>query len=517
VAASTAPRRRALIVNAYVDETRRPVARAQKIPNSLGPVLLAGGFDRSLWDIRLWNELSDGPLEDPDLLGWADVLVMTGLTTALDRMRHLAAYARSRNPDVIVVAGGHVPRAFPKYCAGFMDYVCRGDVEEICDVIADAFGEGYVDRQMPPRYDLAHWITWMGYAETSRNCNFGCDFCVLTGEDRAFSTSSGSEVRRQLDAMGDRKYAIFLDNNFWGNDRPSFAARLDAIGESWASGQFRGWGALVTNDFYLDPKNIGRVKEAGCHGLFSGVESFDPKWVATQNKKQNGVRDQVEIIRECLESGLSFLYGLILDLGTRTVAEIREELDFIVSRPEISLPAFVSMPIPIPGTPLTKRLLAERKILPNTKIRDLDSTTISMDTVDPLDEAARFMRNLQTMRGYRARIVKHQAGFWRRYRRTLSPGQMIWTAGSAAVWAAPLLATGPKGLGGRNRTRTYVSSTEPPDDFYTPAFRVDSRFESHFQPTLLTDGNRDVSEALAEDLLGAPERSLPMVERAAGD
>ena len=317
--------------------------------------------------------------------------------------------------------------------------------------------------------------------------------------------------------MGDRKYAIFLDNNFWGNDRRSFADRLDAIGESWERGQFRGWGALVTNDFYLDPKNVTRVKGAGCHGLFSGVESFDPGWVATQNKKQNGVRDQVEIIRECLESGLAFLYGLILDLGTRTIAEIRAELDFIVSHPEISLPAFVSMPIPIPGTPLTDRLLAERRILPNTRVRDLDSTTISIDTRDPLPEAAAFLRDLQTMRGWKTRIVKHQVGFWRRYRKTLSPGQMIWTAGSAAVWAAPLLATGPKGLGGRGTPRTHISGTEPPDAFYTPAFRLDRRFEPYFEPTLLTDGDRNVSEALADDLGGGSDRRLPVVDRVAGD
>jgi hypothetical protein len=56
-----------------------------------------------------------GPLEDPGLLGWPDMLVLTGLTTAFDRMLHLTAYARTLNEKVIVVAGGPSIRALSRY------------------------------------------------------------------------------------------------------------------------------------------------------------------------------------------------------------------------------------------------------------------------------------------------------------------------------------------------------------------------------------------------------------------
>ena len=71
----------------------------------------------------------DAPLSDAALLGWPDVLVLTGLTTAIDRMRQVTAYARTRNPLVVVVGGGHVARAFPAFCATFMDVVCQGDAD----------------------------------------------------------------------------------------------------------------------------------------------------------------------------------------------------------------------------------------------------------------------------------------------------------------------------------------------------------------------------------------------------
>src|SRR5262249_56631943 len=100
-------RKRVLIVNCYLAETRAGIGRSHKIRRAMGPAYLAGAFSRTLCEVRLHSELFSGPLEDERLLGWPDMLVLTGLTTALDRMRHLTAYARTKNRRVIVVAGGH--------------------------------------------------------------------------------------------------------------------------------------------------------------------------------------------------------------------------------------------------------------------------------------------------------------------------------------------------------------------------------------------------------------------------
>ncbi len=309
---------------------------------------------------------------------------------------------------------------------------------------------------------------------------------------------------------------ILVDNNFYGSDRGSFRKRVGAVKEGWERGQYRGWGALVTNDFYLDRGNLPLVKDAGCQFLFSGVESFDPAWNALQNKRQNDIRPPTEVIEECLEMGIVFFYGLILDLGTRTIADIRAELDYVVSQSQITLPAFLSMPVPIPGTPLFRQLLEDRRLLPDTKIRDLDSTTISLDTVDPLDEAAEFLRGLQSFKGYRRRVLQHAAGFWKRYRKVLTREQMVVATANGALCVAPLLATGPTSLGGRGPRRTHVSTTEAIDRFYEPAFRVAAEYEGHFKPTMLTSRDREISEDLHEDVFGTThgagaEVPLPMV------
>lgn len=501
------PRKRALIVNCYADETRRPVRRTGKVPQSLAPAFLAGAFHPDRWDITLHNEHVDGPLADAVLLGWADVLVLTGLTTSIDRMRMVTAYARTLNPKVLVVGGGHLARALPAFCATFMDVVCQGDAEEVGEVIAGHFGAGYAAERFSPRIDLVHWMGRIGYAESTKYCNFKCSFCVLTAEHRKFSAHPLEAFREQLTAVGQRQYVIFIDNNFYGSSRASFLERLAVVKERWQAGQFLGWAALVTGDFFARPENLALVKDAGCIGLFSGVESFSTEWTSFVDKRQNLGHSPVEMIRSVLEAGMIFEYGVIFDIYERSIADIRREIEFMLARDDITLPAFLSLPIPYPGTPYFYNLLDRGALLPGTKLRDLDSTTISAHPRDGIAEAARLVRDLQSMAGYRWKVARHGARFVRRWRSSLNRDQMIMGLANNLLMMSPLLGTLPASVGARRAPRTFVSSTEPLDVWYTPSMRVDARYASYFEPVMLTTASGALDAALAEDIdRGRPGR-----------
>ena len=115
-------RKRVLIVNCYFDELRIPIRRMTKYPQSMTAAYLAGIFYPGLCEIKLYDEVYSGPLESEALLSWSDMLVLTGLNTAFDRMLHLTAYARTKNRHVIVVAGGPAIRALPVYAKRFYNY-----------------------------------------------------------------------------------------------------------------------------------------------------------------------------------------------------------------------------------------------------------------------------------------------------------------------------------------------------------------------------------------------------------
>lgn len=496
----TAPvNKRILIVNCYFDDSHGPVRRPRKVPYAMGPVYLAGAFS-PLCEIRLYNEVASGPLEDEQLLAWPDMLVLTGLTNAFDRMLHLTAYARTKNPRVIVVAGGPPIRALPMLSRRFFDYPCPGDIEQLREVILESFGAAFAAEEMVPRYDLAYWLGNIGHVESSRACNFRCSFCSLTGEGRPYRSYPLEHLRRQILAMGRKKHLFFVDNNFYGADRNLFAARVDLVKRMRQEGYFRSWAALVTSDFFHADENLDRVREAGCRLLFSGVESFDQAWLRGVNKRQNTRCSPVELITKCLDAGVMFAYGLILDVTRRRIADLRRELEFVIGTPTIPLPAFLTLPIPLLGTPFFRECLATGAFLPGTKLRDMDGTTLVLRPLDPVGEVVEFLRDMLALRGYRRRALVHAARFVRRYRSALTPLQMVAALGSVALLGAYEATTmGPwRWLTTRSRRRTHITTTESLDGVYTPAFRLASRYEGYFKPTMVTDGTGCLTSELAE-------------------
>ena len=258
-------KKKVLIVNCFFPDERRPIKRTNQVPNAVAPVLLGGYFDEQLCDVKLYNEVHSGFIElyAPELLDWPDMVVLSGLTAAFDRLLHVTAYAKTANPDVVVAAGGHGVRALPDYSQSFFDYACLGDVEEIRDVIEEAFGEAYVADTFNPRYDLAYWIKRLGYAESSRNCNFRCGFCSLTGVARRYEVTPMDYLDAQMTNMGKRPIFFFQDNQIFGSSESSFRERIDLFQKHREAGQFKYWTGFVTNTFFWEDAYIKLASDTG--------------------------------------------------------------------------------------------------------------------------------------------------------------------------------------------------------------------------------------------------------------
>ena len=54
---------------------------------------------------------------------------------------------------------------------------------------------------------------------------------------------------------------------------------MELLREMWDARCFKGWTALVTNDFFFEDENLQLATEAGCTALLFGVESLDTAWL----------------------------------------------------------------------------------------------------------------------------------------------------------------------------------------------------------------------------------------------
>jgi len=503
------PRKKVLIVNCYFDEMRASVSRSFKLPQSMAPVYLAGVLNPETCDLRLWNEQSSGHLTDRALLAWPDVLVLSGMTNAFDRMLQLTACVKTLNPAAVTIAGGSAIRALPVLAASYFDEVCIGDVEALREAIRSAIGSSYVGETFEPRFDLADWVrkSRFGYAESSRNCNFRCTFCTMTAENRPYRKLTLDDLRDQIVSQGRKDVLIFLDNNFYGNERAFFTSRMDLLKELHSEGWFKGWAALVTNDFFARDENLRLASESGCVALFSGIESFDMDWLRSQGKKQNTVLPQLELIQRCMSHNITFLYGMMQDVSTRSLQSLHDELEFILSQHAITLPSYISIPIPILNTPLFHSAVRENRLLPHVKLRDMDSTTLTMHTHDSLDATATYVRQLQSLEGLRGATLSHTLGFLRRHGMNMGWRQLgIALSNPVMLCVGNIVST--LSLRASRQARTHISTTERLDPCYTPPFPIDARWAHYYQPTYVTDERAALTEDMQELSDKTPQRTV---------
>lgn len=497
-------RKRILIVNCFFPDERMAIKRSNQVPNAVAPALLAGYFNADTCDIRLYNEVNSGFLEvfAPELLKWPDLLVLTGLTAAFDRLLHLTAYARSCNPQVAIAAGGHGVRALPSYSRQFFDYTCLGDVDEIAGVAREALGPAYVAEAFNPRYDLAYWINRLGYAESSRNCNFQCGFCSLTGVGRRYEVPPLDYLDAQMENMGKRPIFFFQDNQIMGSGPESFRERIMRFQARRDAGQFKYWSGFVTDTFFWDQDNIDFARETGCISVFVGVESFDDsQWLGEQNKKQNSRYSQTELLRRACDGGVLVQYGLVYDPTRHSLAQMKRELEIICDNPEIPPPNFIFTAIPFPGTPFFRDCLEQGLLLPNTHMRHMEGSTLSLAPMDEREAVIDFIRGGRRFAGYRGRFLRHQARFLRRYRHSLNRDQMLLSSLATAAIMAPTAVLGPGAALRPKVKRTHVSTTEVLDGVYAPRLPVAERYRHYFNPTNLVDWGGEINPAVAEDVL----------------
>ncbi|MEP2759805.1 MAG: radical SAM protein [Hyphomicrobiales bacterium] len=502
----TSRKRRILIVNAYFDPWRSASPTRLFVPRAMAPYYLAGYFDRDHCEVRVWDEMYHGALLKRSMFEWPDIVVFTGLTAAFDRARQLAAYCRHFSSKVVTIIGGPIARALPAICNEVFDYTCQGDVDEIGQVIESVLDTRHLSDDTAPRFDLTAPSMGVGYLETTKNCNFACSFCSLSGEGRAYAAHSKVSIENQLDAMGKSFAVMVLDNNFYGNNRKSFEARVRMIGERWRQGQFRGWGALVTGDFFKRPENLKLMAENGCKGIFSGVENLDPQVLKNFNKKQSLTSDPKSLTEACAEHSISFDYGMIVDFGQQTITEIEDQISGILSDRTIPLPSLLSLTIPIVGTPYFEEAARTGRLMPNVLLSDMDGQKLVEWPKEPLERVVPFLRDLLQLRGRKLALARHSLGHAWHWRKHYEWEQTV----LAAVRPLHRFYSN-VGLGSprqiyqsfKEPVLTYNATTDKLRGAYRPLFRMPTHFAKDFKPLSVTDVKGVLADQFLEARTGA--------------
>lgn len=193
--------------------------------------------------------------------------------------------------------------------------------------------------------------------QTSRGCPFHCSFCSVTGIfGKRYRFRSTENVIGELRRYNRKDHFIFFyDDNFTANPRRTKVLLHAMIRERF---RFK-WSTQVRVDITKDPELVQLMKQAGCHTLFIGMESINPKSLVSM-KKQQTVEEIAEAIRMLRKERIHvhgmFVYGFDDD-DWRTV---KETVRF-AKRAKLSSTQFMIL-TPLPGSEFFDQVRCENRI-----------------------------------------------------------------------------------------------------------------------------------------------------------
>jgi radical SAM superfamily enzyme YgiQ (UPF0313 family) len=365
----------------------------------LGSFILAGLVNRRpSWKARVFIE----GRRRFDLRAWMaehgrpDVVGISTITTTAKQGYVLADECRSLGIPVIL-GGPHVT-FLPDEALAHADLVVRGEGERAVTALLELWDEGYVKApdsiyaEVPSlswkdaagavhHNAMGPWITDLDklpvpdfsvadgtadcrfgskkivMVQTSRGCPFDCSFCSVTGMfGKKLRCRSVGSVLEEVRRYNTREHFIFFcDDNFTANKR-----RARELVGAMLQERFRfQWSTQVRTDLARDPELVRLMKRAGCHTVFIGFESVNPKSL-TEMKKSQTLEDIANASRIIQGAGIHihgmFVFGFEKDDWTTVEATVAFARRMKLTSVQLLLLT------PLPGSELYQRLRDEARI-----------------------------------------------------------------------------------------------------------------------------------------------------------
>ncbi len=304
-----------------------------------------------------------------------DLVAITTTTGSANRAYEVSRKFRERK--IPVVMGGFHSTLHPADTLLHADSVVVGEAENVWGELLDDCRRGKIKslykaeqpsdmKSLPrPRYellDLSRYRIHMMPIQATRGCNYHCDFCevpvVYDGAYRMRPVEDiVEEIRQQKKIMGINQFQ-FIDDQLTG--KHAFARELFKALKPLDIK----WSCLWTLNTNHDEELLDLAIDAGCIHVNIGMESINQANLNDIHKKQNHVKDYIDLLKAMEKRRLFYSLNLMFGLDHDTPDVFPATLAFLE---KVRAPlAFFSIVSPREGTPLRARLNAENRVVDPT-------------------------------------------------------------------------------------------------------------------------------------------------------
>lgn len=346
----------------YLNEAGSLFKRKKIILPRLNLLLLAGLTPKEV-DVNIVEEAT----EEIDFESKCDLVGITTFTNQAPRAYDIAD--RFREKGKTVVLGGMHVSVLPDEAKQHADSIIIGEADYLWKKIIEDFNNNELKpiykcddlhnlKGLPvPRYDLINRKKYMAImpVQTSRGCPHNCDFCTVTKFfGGSYRLRPIDDVIRDVKATNSKKI-FFVDDNITANRAYSseLFSRLIPLKIRWI-GQ-------STINLGLFPDLCKLATKSGCTSILIGLESINQNSLNMVNKGHNKVQEFHKLLRTIKENGISTIITMIVGLDEDDESIFNDTTKFLLDiKPFLTN---INVPIPYPGTKLTKQLEDENRVL----------------------------------------------------------------------------------------------------------------------------------------------------------
>jgi radical SAM superfamily enzyme YgiQ (UPF0313 family) len=321
-------------------------------------------------------ELCDESVDEVNFNTNADLIGITGITSQINRGYEIANIFRKKGKKVIM--GGIHVSAVPHEAKAHADSILVGEAEDLWEGIIEDFQKGclkeeykadtYTDlkKLVIPRYNLLKLDRYRSSGgtyiprlpiQTSRGCPFNCKFCSVTKfwgpKIRKKPIENVEKELMQIRSLGTNKI-FFTDDNFIAdiNYTRDVLELLKNYNFSWF--------CQVSTNIYRHEDLILDMCQAGCTGVYIGIETFSDENLADINKDFNRMADYRKLVGLFNRYNVRVMASMMVGLDGDT----RETLDQMLRQLillRVSYAQFYLLML-LPGTKLRDQFLKDNRI-----------------------------------------------------------------------------------------------------------------------------------------------------------
>jgi radical SAM superfamily enzyme YgiQ (UPF0313 family) len=329
------------------------------------PVAVLAGLTPGDVDVRFHDDRMELiPYDEPTDL----VAISTEVYTAKRAYQIASEFRRRKVP---VVMGGFHATLFPEEVQRYAESVVLGEAEGLWAGVIDDYRSGTprrlyrsderppLDRSTPDRsvYAGKRYLP-IGLVEAGRGCKFSCEFCAIQSFYRSTYTQRPVEqIVAEIKGLKDRSRLIFFVNDNIVSDRAEARQLLEAL----IPLKIR-WVSQASINAAMDTDLLRLLKASGCQALLIGFESMDADNLRQMGKGVNLRLGDFEPAMENLRKHGIRVYGTFVFGYDQDTPETFDQAYRFAVRHGLYLCGFNHL-VPMPGTPLYRRLKEEGRLL----------------------------------------------------------------------------------------------------------------------------------------------------------